>query len=152
MENVVIRRATEKDQPQILALARGERLKPTGLDWPKFVVADYDGKVVGAVQLRKHPEGSQELGSRVVAREFRRQGLAARLIEKRLAQTTGRMLVITGGAYADYYRRWGFREIKPRHAPLFVCANYWLGYLGGGLISLFRGRSINHLAVLERAG
>ena len=53
--------------------------------------------------------------------------------------------------HADYYRRWGFRRIKPTAAPPFVCANYWLGYLGGGLLSLLRGRAINHLAVLERA-
>jgi hypothetical protein len=36
-------------------------------------------------------------------------------------------------------------------APPFVCLNYWLGYLGGGLIALLRGRTVNHLAVFERS-
>jgi hypothetical protein len=43
-------------KPHILSLARGERIKPTGLDWPKFIVAVDDGKVIGTVQLRKHPD------------------------------------------------------------------------------------------------
>jgi amino-acid N-acetyltransferase len=146
----LIRPATSRDQPQILSLARGERIKPTGLDWPRFIVADDDGKIVGAVQLRSHPDGSKELGSLVVAPAFRGRGVAARLIERRLADATGRVLVITGGAFEEYYRRWGFRRIRPGGAPPFVCLNYWIGYLGGGLLSVLRGRAVNHLAVLER--
>jgi amino-acid N-acetyltransferase len=148
---VSIRPAAARDQPHILALARGERLKPTGLDWPRFVVADDEGKIVGAVQLRSHPDGSKELGSLVVAPAFRGRGVAARLIEKRLAGATGRVLIITAAIHADYYRRWGFRRIKPGDAPPFVCMNYWMGYLGGGLLSKLRGRAVNHLAVLERS-
>src|SRR5262245_15533101 len=106
---VSIRQATAEDQPHILSLARRERIKPTGLHWPRFVVAvDEGGKVVGAVQLRQHPDGSRELGSLVVAPTFRGRGVAARLIETRLADTAGRVLVITGRAHAAYYGRWGF--------------------------------------------
>jgi N-acetylglutamate synthase-like GNAT family acetyltransferase len=148
---VSIRHATPEDQPHIVSLARGERIKPTGLDWPRFVVAVTDGKVVGAVQLRNHPDGSRELGSLVVAPAFRGRGVAARLIERRLSDAAGRVHVITGRVHADYYRRWGFRRIRPIEAPPFVCLNYWLGYLGGGLIALFRGRAVNHLAVFERS-
>jgi len=36
-------------------------------------------------------------------------------------------------------------------ASPFVCLNYWLGYVGGGLIALLRGRAVNHLAVFELA-
>ena len=147
---VLVRRATAQDQPHIVSLARGEKLKPTGLDWPRFIVADDGGRIVGAVQLRSHPDGSKELGSLVVTPAFRGRGIAARLIEKRLADANGRVLIITGAVHEDYYRRWGFRRIKPSAAPPFVCANYWLGYLGGGLISLLRGRTVNHLAVFER--
>jgi amino-acid N-acetyltransferase len=148
--NITIRSATAEDQSHIRSLARRERVKPTGLDWPKFVVAVYDGKIVGAVQLRKHPDGSRELGSLVVTPTFRGQGVAARLIESRLSDSTGRVFVITGKAHADYYGRWGFRRIRPVEAPPFVCLNYWLGYLGGGLLAVLRGRAVNHLAVFER--
>ena len=149
-KTVLIRPATAQDQPHILSLARAERIKPTGLDWPKFIVADEGGKIIGAVQLRSHPDGSKELGSLVVAPAFRRRGVAAQLIERRLGGATGRVLIITGGAHADYYGRWGFRRIKPGEAPPFVCLNYWMGYLGGGFLSMLRGRPVNHLAVLER--
>ena len=148
--NLSIRRATAQDQPHILSLAKGERIKPTGLDWPRFFVAEIDGKVAGAVQLRSHPDGSLELGSLVVSPAFRRRGVAAQLIEKRLSGATGRVLVITGRVHAAYYARWGFRRIEPIAAPVFVCVNYWMGYLGGGLLAMLRGRAVNHLAVLER--
>ena len=149
-DSVFIRPATAADQPHIVSLARGERLKPTGLHWPRFVVAHHAGDIVGAVQLRRHPDGSQELGSLVVAPAFRGRGIAARLIERRLSGALGRVFVITGRAHADYYRRWGFQRIDPNGAPAFVCANYWMGYLGGGLLSVLRGRAVNHLAVFER--
>ena len=147
---LLIRPATAEDQPRIISLARGERIKPIGLHWPRFMVAEQDGKIIGAVQLREHPDGSRELGSLVVAAPFRGRGVAARLIDRRLADARGRVLVITGGVHADYYRRWGFRRIKPSTAPLFVRLNYWLGYLGGGLIAKLRGRAVNHLALFER--
>ncbi|HEX6396388.1 MAG TPA: GNAT family N-acetyltransferase [Steroidobacteraceae bacterium] len=149
-ESLSIRPAAARDQSQIRALARGERLKPTGLEWPRFAVADDEGTIIGAVQLRSHPDGSRELGSLVVAPAFRRRGLAARLIESRLADAPGRVLVITGSSHADYYCRWGFRRIAPGDAPPFIRMNYWMGYLGGGLLSVLRGRAVNHLAVLER--
>lgn len=148
--SISIRHATADDQPHIRALARGERIKPTGIDWPRFVVAVDAGKVIGAVQLRTHPDGSKELGSLVVAQPYRRRGVAARLIEARLADTRGRVFIITGRTHADYYGRWGFRRIRPGSATAFVCLNFWLGYLGGGLIALLRGRAVNHLAVYER--
>ncbi len=147
---MLIRPATAQDQPHIISLARAERINPTGLNWPKFIVAEEGGEIIGAVQLRNHPDGSQELGSLVVAPAFRRRGVAAKMIERCLGGASGRVLIITGGAHADYYARWGFRRIKPREAPPFVCLNYWMGYLGGGLISMLRGRAVNHLAVLER--
>jgi amino-acid N-acetyltransferase len=105
---LLIRPATAEDQPHIISLARGERIKPIGLRWPKFMIAEQDGRVIGAVQLRNHPDGSRELGSLVVAAPYRGRGVAARLLDRRLAEASGRVFVITGGVHADYYRRWGF--------------------------------------------
>jgi N-acetylglutamate synthase-like GNAT family acetyltransferase len=146
-----VRPAIPEDQPHIRALARGERLKPTGLDWPRFIVAEDAGRIVGAVQLRRHPDGSSELASLVVAPAFRRHGVAASLIDRRLADATGRVFVITGRRHAGYYRRWGFNAIGSMRATPVIWANYWIGYLGGGLLSLLSGRPLNHLAVFERA-
>jgi N-acetylglutamate synthase-like GNAT family acetyltransferase len=147
---VSIRPATERDQASILALARGERLKPFGLNWPNFVVAERDRRVIGAVQLRSHRDGSYELGSLVVEVASRGQGIAAHLIDKRLAGATGRVLMITGERFADHYRRWGFERIAPNAAPPFIRLHYWMGHVGGRVFSVLQRRAFNPLAVLDR--
>jgi N-acetylglutamate synthase-like GNAT family acetyltransferase len=147
---VSIRPATENDQAQILALARGERIKPFGLDWPNFVVAEQSGRLVGAVQLRSHRDGSLELGSLVVASVLRKQGIAARLIDRRLEGVTGRVLMITSRRYAEHYSRWGFARIVPAAAPSSICLHYWMGHLGGRVMSILQWRAFNPLAVLDR--
>ena len=80
-----IRRATERDQQAIRALVHSERLNPTGLNWPNFVVAVIGGRVIGAVQMRRHSDGSRELGSLVVSKEARGHGLASRMIDALLS-------------------------------------------------------------------
>ena len=78
---ITIRPATNQDQLAIRALVRTERLNPTDLNWPNFVVAAGERGLVGAVQLRIHTAGSRELGSLVVRKEARGQGIASRLID-----------------------------------------------------------------------
>jgi N-acetylglutamate synthase-like GNAT family acetyltransferase len=148
---VSIRPATENDQPQIVALARGERIKPFGLDWPNFVVAEQSGRLVGAVQLRRHGDGSLELGSLVVAGALRKQGIAGKMIERRLEGATGRIMMITGRRYADHYKRWGFVRIAPSAAPRSIRLHYWAGHFGGRVASILQCRAFNPLAVLDRA-
>lgn len=147
-----IRQAAAQDQAQILNLARGERLKPFGLHWQNFIVAEKDQQIVGAVQLRPHWDGAFELGSLVVQAVSRGQGIAARLIDRRLAGVAGRILMITGRAYADHYRRWGFQRIEARSAPTSIKLHYWAGHFGGRVVSLIQRRAFNPLAILDRAG
>src|SRR5688572_30369592 len=111
---ITIRRATAQDQEAIRLLVNGERLNPTGLDWRNFLVADDGWHVVGAVQMRKHRDGSHELGSLVVARPARGQGIAAALIDALLQRETGRVQMVTDGAFGAHYRRWGFECIASR--------------------------------------
>lgn len=148
---VSIRPATEDDQEHILALARGERVKPFGLNWPNFIVAEKDRRIVGAVQIRTHRDGSLELGSLVVASSLRGQGIASQLIDRRLADASGRILIITGRRYAHHYRRWGFVRIAPSAAPPSIRLHYWMGHIAGGLASFVQRRPFNPLAVLDRS-
>jgi N-acetylglutamate synthase-like GNAT family acetyltransferase len=148
---VSIRPAAEHDQAGILNLARGERIKPFGLQWQNFIVAERDHRIIGAVQLRTHRDGSYELGSLVVESASRGHGIAARLIDKRLDGKAGRILMITGRKHADHYRRWGFARIEPGAAPPSIRLHYWLGHLGGRIMSLVQRRAFNPLAVLDRA-
>jgi amino-acid N-acetyltransferase len=132
--HLTVRPATETDQVAIRALVRSERLNPYGLDWPNFLVAVGSGGLVGAVQLRRHRDGSRELGSLVVRQEARRQGIASRLINTLLAGMNERVLLITAEAFAARYERWGFRQIEPAAAPAAIRRNYRIG----SLVSVYR--------------
>ncbi len=141
--------ATEQDQLSITALVRSERLNPLDLDWHRFVVATDHAGVVGAVQLRKHFDGSRELGSLVVRKGARGRGIAARLIDALLSTQTARIFMITRAAFATHYERWGFRPVEPVDAPSPIRRNYLFGRLAG-ILSLLQGRRPNKLVVLDR--
>jgi amino-acid N-acetyltransferase len=148
--SITIRRATEGDQLSIKELVRSERLNPNQLHWSNFVVAVDQRGLVGAVQLRKHFDGSRELGSLVVKKEARRQQIAARLIEALIRGAGERMLMITASAYAARYGRWGFRPIEASAAPAAVRRNYWIGSLMS-LTALFTRGRVSRLVILDRA-
>jgi amino-acid N-acetyltransferase len=148
--SLAIRAATANDQNAIVGLVHSERLNPHGLDWSNFVVAVDGQALVGAAQIRRHKDGSRELGSLVVDRSYRRRGLASRLIDTLLATEAGRVLVITGKMRAAYFTRWGFRPTTSWRAPTSIRTNYYLGYMIGGLFALLRRRPVNHLVILDR--
>jgi amino-acid N-acetyltransferase len=141
-----VRPARAADQAAIDALVRSEPLNPHGLDWQRFRVAVAGARVVGAVQLRRHADGSRELGSLVVAREHRGRGLAAQLIEALLADHAGPVHLVTARANVPHYRRWGFATVAARPDR----RNWCLGQLVGGVMALLRGRAPRRLVILER--
>jgi amino-acid N-acetyltransferase len=143
------RPATEQDQRAIKALVHSERLNPTGINWPNFVVAAMADRVVGAVQLRKHADGSRELGSLVVASDMRGSGVASRLIDRLLADEREPIWMITNEIYAEAYARWGFERIEPAAAPVKVRFNWRMGRLAR-IISLLRRQPMRRLVILER--
>ena len=146
---LAIRPATELDQQAIHELARGERLNPTGLDWPNFIVASDGIGLIGTVQLRRHRDGSCELGTLVVSKPARGQGIAALLIDALLANEPGRVHMITSQAFATHYARWGFRLIRPGAAPEAIRLNYRIGRLAI-VISILLRRPLRRLVILER--
>jgi N-acetylglutamate synthase-like GNAT family acetyltransferase len=150
--HVTVRPAVEADQASITALVKSERLNPNDLDWRRFWVAVQGDQVVGAAQIRCHPDGSREVSSLVVARPNRNQGLASRLLDALLDGAPTDLYLITGRALAGYYQRWGFRSASIARAPRCVRRNYWLGQLVGLVISCMKRRKPRRLAVMHRAG
>jgi amino-acid N-acetyltransferase len=147
--NISIRRATPGDQPVIRALVHSERLNPTDLKWSNFMVAADKLDVVGAIQMRRHSDGSRELGSLVVAKRLRGKGIAKRMIDALLAGEPGPVWMITVDAFADTFKRWGFYPIDPSSAPVKVRRNYRMGSLAR-IISFFMLRPMRRLVILER--
>ena len=146
---IVFRQATEQDQQAIRELVHGERLNPTGINWPNFLVAAVGGHVVGAAQVRKHSDGSHELGSLVVAGERRGQGIASRMIDALLADEREPIWMITSEPYARNFARWDFEPIEPSAAPVKVRFNYRMGRLAR-IISFFKRQPMRRLVILER--
>lgn len=146
---VRIRRAAAQDQDAIRALVRAERLNPNGLDWPRFVVACEGEQIVGAVQLRRHRDGSRELGSLVVAPHWRGQGLAGQLIDALLIGFEEPVHMVTQRRHAAHFERWGFRPAWALRAPAAVRLNWAIGQ-SVALWSLLRRRPMRRLVVLAR--
>jgi len=150
MSPLEFRRATQRDEREIVELVHSEALNPFDLDWRRFVVATRGAGVLGAVQLRQHADGSRELASLVVRPEMRRRGIASRLIDAALACAPAQVFLISRVALAARYVRWGFRSIDPATAPVPVKRNYYLGLVLGGILALLSGRRRNPLTVLQR--
>ena len=143
------RHATELDQQAIRALVHSERLNPIGINWPNFLVAAIGDRIVGAAQIRKHSDGSRELGSLVVAKDARGHGIASRMIDTLIAEAREPIWLITTEPLAGVYARWGFQQIEPRAAPVKVRRNYRMGSLAR-IVSFFMRRPMRRLVILER--
>lgn len=146
----VIRPACPVDEQPIFDLMKGEPVRPVDRQWHRFLVAEIDGRIVGAIQMRHHRDGASELGSLVVAPVHRGRGLGTRLIDAALDHHVGTCFVIARAIHAEYYRRWGFRTMEPRRAPASVRRFWWLGNHMGWLMALVQRRARRRLLILRR--
>jgi amino-acid N-acetyltransferase len=114
-----IRPATADDQPIIRKMVMDARLDPTSLKWRNFLIAEVDGDIAGIGQVKPYP-GCEELGSLVVKREYRKQGIAAQIITA-LEARAGRPLYLLCVSPMDaYYRRFDYQTITWFAAPWFL--------------------------------
>jgi hypothetical protein len=58
---MLIRKAVATDQAAIVRLVRAARINPIGLAWPRFLVGEEAGQVIGTVQVRIHRDGNHIL-------------------------------------------------------------------------------------------
>ena len=114
-----IRPPTDAEFETARRILKAARLDPTTpLRIEHTLIAEVGGKVVGLGQI-KHHRGCQELGSLVVLPEYRRQGIAARLIAA-LEARAGRPLYLTCLKKMEpYYARFGYRRIGVGEMPTY---------------------------------
>ena len=146
----VIRLAGATDESHIFDMMRGEPVRPVDRQWHRFLVAEIDGRIVGAVLMRHHRDGASELGSLIVAPPYRGRGLGTRLIDAALDHHVGTCFVIARAIHAEYYRRWDFQTMEPRRAPASVRRFWWLGNHMGWLMALVQRRARRRLLILRR--
>jgi N-acetylglutamate synthase-like GNAT family acetyltransferase len=117
MSNAVLRRAVETDQPTIRQMVKEASLDPTGLHWSHFLIAQVDGEIAGIGQIRPYPH-CRELGSLIVRKPYRSQGIGSMLVRALLAQEKGSVYLECLDYNVAYYQRFGFRLIPWWRAPM----------------------------------
>lgn len=114
---VEVRGAEKKDRLAIRTMVYRAFLNPLGIDWRRFVVAEADGRVIGALQVRILRDGTREVASAVVVPAFRRRGVGRRLMEYLLERECGPLYLMCDGKWAHYYRQFGFQPVDRCDLP-----------------------------------
>ena len=108
-----IEAATAVHHPSIKQLIRTVRINPMGLDWRHFVVVlDTNDAMIGCGQIKPHRDGSYELASIAVQREWRKQGVARAIIQHFLATQEPPLWLTCVSKLVPFYTQFGFRETK----------------------------------------
>jgi N-acetylglutamate synthase-like GNAT family acetyltransferase len=105
-----LREAQAADQKVIRKIVRQARINPFGIYWPNFLVAEVDGRIAGIGQIKIHGDGSRELASITVRPEFRRQGIASKIIETLLTREEGILFLTCRWQMEGFYQPFGFRR------------------------------------------
>lgn len=118
--SLLLRKAAARDEPAIFGLIRQGGINPTGVHWNRFVVIDSpEGRVIACGQLKPHKDGSWELASIVVEKEWRGQGLARRIIDHLLALHSGPLYLLCESGLQPLYEKFGFTSAAEDELPRY---------------------------------
>lgn len=116
----VLRPAVYQDTPAIYELARQGRINPTGLKWERFIVAETpESQIIACGQIKPHRDGSQELASIVVTKEWRHRGVARAIIEELIAGFDGPLYLMCRSSIGPMYEKFGFRVLEEDQMPKY---------------------------------
>lgn len=112
-EALLIRPARAHDAQTIRRMVRAAGLDPTSLQWPNFLMAEKEGRVVGIGQVKPY-RGAPELGSLVVLKSYRGQGIGAAIIHALIERHPGELFLLCPYRLEGYYAQFGFQRAEPR--------------------------------------
>ena len=115
----IIRQAVEADQPVITAIVRRAGINPFSLHWPRFLVAEEDGQVIGVVQIKLHGDGSRELASLAVIPTRQGQQVGGALVNAILAGERGPLYLMCRDPLEGYYALFGFSRVDSGQMPSY---------------------------------
>ncbi|MEG4206181.1 GNAT family N-acetyltransferase [Microcoleus sp. Pol7_A1] len=131
-----IRQASVQDIKSIGRLVWSAKLDPTQLRWEQFWVIECEGKLAACGQLRNFA-GAQELGSLVVAKDWRDRGLGSYLTKYLIQQATEPLyLECLGKRLASFYTRFGFVEVSVQQLPQSLKFKFGLSQLAKTLFKI----------------
>ncbi len=125
-----IRPARQADQPTIRRIIRQAGINPFGIDWPRFVVAEENGQIVGVGQIKPHGDGSRELASLAVIPERQGAGIGTAVVRALLAGENGPLYLMCARRMEAYYQHFGFRRIPPAEMPPYFRRMHRIANLG----------------------
>ncbi|MEO1124809.1 MAG: GNAT family N-acetyltransferase [Cyanobacteria bacterium J06639_16] len=126
--NCQLRRAAASDRAAIFKLVLGAFLDPTQLRWQQFWLITHEDQAIACGQLRQF-EGAQELGSVVVASDWRGKGLGTLMTGHLIGQATAPLyLECVGRGLAEFYRRLGFEAADWAAMPSGIKGKFRLSH------------------------
>lgn len=131
-----LREATAEDMGAIRQLVWQAKLDPTQLRWQQFWVIECDRQVIACGQLRTFA-GAQELGSLVVAPQWRDRGLGTYLTQH-LVQVANEPVYLEclGRKLVEFYQQRGFTPVAWQDLPKSLQRKFAISRLGAILIRL----------------
>ncbi|MGF1487753.1 MAG: GNAT family N-acetyltransferase [Prochloraceae cyanobacterium] len=135
-EKCLIRRATAKDIWAIRKLVFSAMLDPTQIKWQQFWLIECDRAIVACGQLRDFNE-VQELGSLVVRKDWRNQGLGT-LLTNYLIKEADRPLYLEclGKKLKQFYIRFGFVPVSWQELPQNLKFKFGITLLGKNVLKI----------------
>lgn len=115
-----LRPATAEDAVDIRRLVQLGRINPTGLAWPRFIVAiSSKGEVIGCGQVKPHRDGTREVASIVVDPAWRQRGVARAILERLIAEHPGDLYLMCRSPLGPLYEKVGFRALSFEEMPKY---------------------------------
>ena len=112
---VALRWANEEDAPSIKRIVWEAHLNPLGIAWPRFLVAEDEGRIVGIGQVKVHGDGSRELASIATVPDRQGEGIATAIINALLSTQAGTLYLTCRAPNEKFYERFGFRKVDQTH-------------------------------------
>ena len=142
------RPAQASDTAAIKAIIRAVNINPLGIKWQRFIVAvDADGRLIGCGQIKQHRDGSRELASIAVQTAWRRQGIAAAIIQQLLRREETAVWLTCLNKLIPFYAQFGFVEATSEDdqatPPYFRLARHffklfqWFSHVPGYLAIMY---------------
>ena len=107
-----IRPASSTDAADIRSLILAVGINPLGLDWRRFIIAvGPDDRMIGCGQIKVYKDGTRELASIAVRENWRKRGVATRIINYLLQNEAGNIWLMCRSEIVPFYARFGFDEV-----------------------------------------
>jgi len=115
--HLTLRDATAGDDVTVRRIVRAAKINPSGLNWPRFIVAEDGGAIVGVGQVKPHRDGTRELASIAVIPARQGQGIGTAIIDELLRRERGTVYLTCRSRLQGYYERFGFKRLETREYP-----------------------------------